>query len=119
MSKKEINQTNENGNIEDKTIKEISVFLLNNIQNTYDKLPFSIDQIDILEYAKKELIHKKALVIAMRKSNIEYKDPITYLKEIEMLELLVNYLQNDPIVKEYQEKYEDKDIIKKDSYSLK
>ena len=95
----------------------LAIFKLRNIENAHEKLPYQIDKVKILNYVQKELINKKAFNIAMVKSDMPLNDPIEFINEIEILELLLNYLKNDPSLKEIKEEY--KDDAKKNSYYLK
>lgn len=57
-----------------------------------------IDKVKILVYVKKELIHLKAFAMSLIKTGIANYDPIYSIKNIEVYELLLEYLENDKTI---------------------
>lgn len=74
----------------------ISIAKLNSLTNPFEKLPYEINKVQILEYLKDRLVEMKAMQMAIKiTAGIEYDDPMRTIKEIEIYELLLEYLEND------------------------
>lgn len=74
---------------------------LNLIINPNEKLSFQLNKEEIYKSAKKQLLFLKSMVVTAKKcKEFQLKDPIDFIENIEMLSLLVNYLENDKELKE-------------------
>lgn len=65
------------------------------INNPHAELPFAIDKKEILAEVRKRLLEAKCVLVAFRKEGISINDPVTFLTDIEIYSLLVEYLEND------------------------
>ena len=74
---------------------EKSQHKLDFIKNPHAELPFAIDKKEILSEVRKRLLEAKCVLVDFRKEGITINDPVTYLTDIEIYSLLVEYLEND------------------------